>query len=41
MDAALLYSATLLAALLCFVNDSNGQYVVLDMVNLFVIVSQG
>jgi len=34
IDAALLYSATLFTALLCFVNSNNGQYVVLDMVNL-------
>ncbi|ETW75179.1 hypothetical protein HETIRDRAFT_442452 [Heterobasidion irregulare TC 32-1] len=32
IDAGLLYSVTLLSALLCFVNHSNGQYVVLDMV---------
>ncbi|KAI9569055.1 hypothetical protein HD554DRAFT_2322039 [Boletus coccyginus] len=32
VDAALLYSATLSAALICFVNASNGQYVVLDMI---------
>ncbi|KAI9455616.1 hypothetical protein HD554DRAFT_2240122 [Boletus coccyginus] len=34
VDAALLYSATLFTALLCFVNSNNGQYVVLDMVIL-------
>lgn len=33
VDAALLYSATLFTALLCFVNANNGQYVVLDLVN--------
>ena len=33
VDAAILYSATLLSALLCFVNANNGQYVLLDMVN--------
>ena len=32
-DAALLYSATLFTALICFVNANNGQYVVLDLVN--------
>ncbi|KAJ6598008.1 hypothetical protein B0H10DRAFT_735018 [Mycena sp. CBHHK59/15] len=32
IDAGALYSVTLLAALLCFVSKSNGQYVVLDMV---------
>ncbi|KAJ7771575.1 hypothetical protein B0H16DRAFT_1673074 [Mycena metata] len=32
MDAGALYSVTLLAALICFVLQSNGQYVVLDMV---------
>ena len=32
IDAGLLYSVTLLSALLCFVNHTNGQYVVLDMV---------
>ncbi|TFY73300.1 hypothetical protein EWM64_g10711, partial [Hericium alpestre] len=32
VDAGVLYSAALLSALLCFVNHSNGQYVVLDMV---------
>ena len=33
IDAGLLYSVTLLSALLCFVNHSNGQYVVLDLVS--------
>ncbi|KAJ7483271.1 hypothetical protein FB451DRAFT_1029421 [Mycena latifolia] len=32
IDAGALYSFTLLAALVCFVSKSNGQYVVLDMV---------
>ncbi|KAJ7090368.1 hypothetical protein B0H15DRAFT_938978 [Mycena belliarum] len=32
VDAGALYSITLLAALICFVFKSNGQYVVLDMV---------
>ncbi|KAJ7573937.1 hypothetical protein C8J56DRAFT_1017464 [Mycena floridula] len=32
IDSGVLYSATLLAALVCFVQKSNGQYVVLDMV---------
>ncbi|KAA1472618.1 hypothetical protein DENSPDRAFT_778766 [Dentipellis sp. KUC8613] len=32
VDAGVLYSVTLLSALLCFVNKSNGQYIVLDMV---------
>ncbi|TFY78683.1 hypothetical protein EWM64_g5327 [Hericium alpestre] len=32
IDAGVLYSVTLLSALLCFVNHTNGQYVVLDMV---------
>ncbi|KAG9313792.1 hypothetical protein JVU11DRAFT_6152 [Chiua virens] len=32
IDAGVIYSFTLLAALICFVNESNGQYVVLDMV---------
>ncbi|KAJ7982929.1 hypothetical protein DFH06DRAFT_1171948 [Mycena polygramma] len=32
IDAGALYSVTLLAALVCFVSESNGQYVVLDMV---------
>jgi hypothetical protein len=32
IDAGALYSVTLLAALVCFVSKSNGQYVVLDMV---------
>ncbi|KAJ8469041.1 hypothetical protein ONZ51_g9251 [Trametes cubensis] len=31
-DAGLLYSATLTAALACFVQKSNGQYIVLDIV---------
>ena len=35
IDAGLLYSVTLLSALLCFVNHSNGQYVVLDMVRAY------
>ena len=33
-DAGVLYSVTLLSALICFVSHSNGQYVVLDMVSL-------
>ena len=33
IDAALLYSATLLTALVCFANANNGQFIVLDMVN--------
>ena len=33
-DAGVLYSVTLAAALGCFVQKSNGQYVVLDMVSL-------
>ncbi|THH03147.1 hypothetical protein EW146_g10498, partial [Bondarzewia mesenterica] len=32
VDAAALYSVTLLSALLCFVNHTNGQYIVWDMV---------
>ncbi|KAJ7184377.1 hypothetical protein C8R46DRAFT_1063890 [Mycena filopes] len=32
LDAGVLYSVTLLSALICFVLQSNGQYVVLDMV---------
>ncbi|KAJ7063525.1 hypothetical protein C8F01DRAFT_1133354 [Mycena amicta] len=32
VDAGALYSVTLIAALTCFALDSNGQYVVLDMV---------
>ncbi|KAK7035797.1 hypothetical protein R3P38DRAFT_3311788 [Favolaschia claudopus] len=32
MDAGMLYSMTLIAALVCFALESNGQYVVLDMV---------
>ncbi|KAF7342247.1 hypothetical protein MVEN_01812700 [Mycena venus] len=31
VDAGVLYSVTLLAALVCFISKSNGQYVVLDM----------
>ncbi|KAG1898785.1 uncharacterized protein F5891DRAFT_1144498 [Suillus fuscotomentosus] len=31
-DAAILYSVTLLSALVCFVEGNNGQYVVLDMI---------
>jgi hypothetical protein len=34
VDAALLYSATLLASLVLFVTSSNGQYIVLDMASL-------
>ncbi|KAG2141397.1 uncharacterized protein EDB93DRAFT_632469 [Suillus bovinus] len=30
-DAAILYSVTLLSGLVCFVEDNNGQYVILDM----------
>jgi hypothetical protein len=33
IDAGLIYSVTLFAALICYVNKSNGQYVVLDMVS--------
>ncbi|KAF8548468.1 hypothetical protein OG21DRAFT_1423003 [Imleria badia] len=32
VDAGAIYSVTLLAALVCFINHSNGQYVILDMV---------
>jgi hypothetical protein len=32
MDAALLYSVTLLPALICFACSNNGQFVVIDMV---------
>ncbi|OCH95940.1 hypothetical protein OBBRIDRAFT_809485 [Obba rivulosa] len=32
MDAGALYSMMLISALACFVNESNGQYIVLDMV---------
>jgi hypothetical protein len=32
IDAGLIYSVTLFAALICYVNKSNGQYVVLDMI---------
>lgn len=32
MDAAILYSVTLLSALVCFVEANNGQYVILDMI---------
>ncbi|KAH0833429.1 hypothetical protein J3R83DRAFT_12542 [Lanmaoa asiatica] len=32
IDAGAIYSFTLLAALICFVNRSNGQYVILDMI---------
>lgn len=32
MDAAILYSVTLLSALVCFVKANNGQYVILDMI---------
>lgn len=32
IDAGMIYSFTLLAALICFVNRSNGQYVILDLV---------
>jgi len=32
LDAGILYSATLLATLICFVEKSNGQYVVVDMI---------
>jgi len=32
IDAGILYSTTLLAALICFAVKSNGQYVVLDMI---------
>lgn len=33
IDAGVIYSVTLLAALICFVNKSNGQYVILDTVS--------
>ena len=33
VDAGAIYSVTLLVALICFVTESNGQYVVLDMVS--------
>ena len=33
VDAGAIYSLTLLVALICFVSQSNGQYVVLDMVS--------
>jgi len=39
MDAGILYSATLFAALLCFVQKSNGQYVVLDMIMPIISIS--
>ncbi|KAI9461380.1 hypothetical protein HD554DRAFT_2028332 [Boletus coccyginus] len=39
VDAALLYSATLFTALLCFVNANNGQYVVLDMIMPIISIS--
>ncbi|KAH7907449.1 hypothetical protein BJ138DRAFT_1014491 [Hygrophoropsis aurantiaca] len=32
LDAGVVYSLTLLAALICFVSKSNGQFVILDMV---------
>ncbi|KAN0082383.1 hypothetical protein V8E55_008178 [Tylopilus felleus] len=32
IDAGAFYSLTLVVALICFVNESNGQYVILDMV---------
>jgi len=32
IDAGLIYSLTLFAALICYVNKSNGQYVMLDMI---------
>ncbi|KAG8221445.1 hypothetical protein J3R82DRAFT_1641 [Butyriboletus roseoflavus] len=31
VDAGVIYSATLLSALICFANQSNGQYVILNM----------
>ena len=34
IDAGLLYSATLLSVMLCFVTANNGQYVALDLVCL-------
>jgi len=33
VDAGAIYSVTLLVALICFVTESNGQYVILDMVS--------
>jgi len=33
VDAGLIYSVTLLVALICFVCQSNGQYVMLDLVS--------
>jgi len=33
VDAALLYSATLFTALVCFVNSNHGEYVVVSMVS--------
>ena len=33
LDAGAIYSVTLLVALICFVSQSNGQYVILDMVS--------
>ena len=33
IDAGVIYSLALLVALICFVTQSNGQYVVLDMVS--------
>jgi len=33
VDAGAIYSLTLLVALICFVSQTNGQYVVLDMVS--------
>jgi hypothetical protein len=35
VDAALLYSVTLLPALICFICANNGQFVMIDMVILF------
>ncbi|KAG1746707.1 uncharacterized protein EDB91DRAFT_1267323 [Suillus paluster] len=32
VDAALIYSATLISTLICFINSSNGQYILLDMI---------
>ena len=33
VDAGAIYSLTLLVGLVCFVSQTNGQYVVLDMVS--------
>ena len=33
IDAGAIYTLTLVVALVCFPSETNGQYVVLDMVN--------